>query len=336
LKYCSLFFLFTFFSLTAEETLLDSSQYNLCDECCPLEIFADFIYWSATEAGADTWAEVIIEANGNSSNDILGVDFGWDPGFKAGVGYQINQGKYDVKAYYSWFHTVGKESISSIPGAVHSTFLGNFYADNPLGIGISGPSYERAHISWAINFNTFDWQIGCNYCVDNCFSLRPFMGLKGGWIDQTIQTKWINPDILGFTFTSQATERLENNYWGIGPTIGIDTKWILFNLQSYLYLFGDFAASFMWGHWTFSDEFASNFSEQISIELENLNGGASVIQTFIGLGWDHKFCSSCFTVKVGYEAQFWLDQLQFYSFTGGRLVNLLALQGGTIELSFDF
>nr|NGX49626.1 hypothetical protein [Candidatus Anoxychlamydiales bacterium] len=90
--------------------------------------------------------------------------------------------------------------------------------------------------------------------------------------------------------------------------------------------------------WSFVDVFQNDLSEQVSVDLQNINSGASMLRTFMGFGWNANFNQNRyrFSTKLGYEMQFWLDQLQFYSFTGGRLVNVLTLQGGTLEFYFNF
>ena len=94
----------------------------------------------------------------------------------------------------------------------------------------------------------------------------------------------------------------------------------------------------MWGHWSFADVFQNDLSQQVSVELQNIKSGSSMLQMFMGFGWDTNFRQNRyrFSTKLGYEMQFWFDQLQFYSFTAGRLVNELTLQGGTLEFYFDF
>lgn len=303
------------------------------------DVFADLIVWTAKEAGADCWAEVITSDGLATSNDLRQVHFGWDPGFRVGFGYGMKHDQWDTQAYYTWFRTRGTDHVSSDPGAVHSSFLGNFYVDNADGAGLSGPSYQRASIDWTIRFNIFDWELGRNFWVSKSLALRPFLGIKGGWIHQSIHSKWRNPELFGAEFFDVGTENLKNNFWGIGPAAGLNTKWNLYAGQKHsLNLFGDFSGALMWGHWSFSDTFKNDIPQRVSIRLQNLNGGAAMLRTFMGFGWDVNFSQNQyrFSTKLGYEMQFWLDQLQFYSFTGGRLVNELTLQGGTLELCFDF
>jgi len=315
---------------------------NLSTRCDPpsseLELFAQLIIWTAREAGADCWAEVLDRSLANKSNNILEVDFGWDPGFRVGFGYGMMHDEWDTKAYYTWFHTKGKDSVASAPGSVHSSFLGNFYINNVDGSGLSGPTYQEASIDWTIHFDMFDIELGRSFWVSRSLALRPFVSVKGGWIHQSIHSEWQNPDLSAPVYFSVGTENLKNNFWGIGPGAGINTEWSLFQGESSYYLFGDFSAALIWGHWSFGDIFQNDLPQHVSIHLQPINGGASTLRTFMGFGWDSECKKRCYRVsaKLGFEIQFWLDQLQFYSFTGGRLVNELTLQGGTFELLFDF
>lgn len=307
--------------------------------CSEFDLFVDLIIWTTREAGADCWAEVITTDRFASSNDLREVHFGWDPGFRVGLSYGMQHDQWDIQAHYTRFHTQGDDHVSSKPGAVHSTFLGNFYVDNPDGLGLSGPAYQKASITWTILFNMFDGGLGRNFWVSKALALRPFLGVKGGWIHQSIHSKWNNAQLLGFQLFHVGTENLKNNFWGVGPEVGINTKWNLFAGPCHCFsLFGDFSGALMWGHWSFGDLFENDVHEQVSIHLPNLNSGASMFRTWMGFVWDVSFGQDRyrFSTKLGYEMQFWLDQLQFYSFTGGRLDNELTLQGGTLEFCFNF
>jgi hypothetical protein len=120
-------------------------------------VFADLVAWTAKEAGTDCWAEAITSNSSSLSNDLEQVRFGWDLGFRVGASYGIKHDQWDSLFFYTRFYTKGKDHASRGPGSVHSTFLGNFYVDNPEGEGITGPSYESATIDWTIHFNMFEW-----------------------------------------------------------------------------------------------------------------------------------------------------------------------------------
>lgn len=303
-------------------------------------VLADVLVWCAKESGTDNWAEVINTKGSTTNCDIRSVHFDWNAGFRVGAGYGMKHDQWDTQLYYTWFRTTGTDHVSSNPGSVFSAFLGNFYVDNPTGAGISGIAYQKASIDWRIHFNMFDWELGRAFWVSKALSLRPFLAVKGGWIHQSIHTKWQNPVVTKGEPFDTGRENLKNNFWGIGPCGGLNTKWILFVRPKHSFsLFGDLSGAIMWGHWTFGDVYKNNIGQKVSIKTSKLNSAASMVRTFMGFGWDAIFGQddwSHFSVKLGYEMQFWLDQLQFYSFDTGILDNALTLQGGTLEFRFDF
>jgi hypothetical protein len=338
-----------FFAFCNAETLSVNSQeisndlQNISARFHPnssaFNVFADLIVWTAQEAGADCWAEAITSNQSSLSDDLRQVHFGLDLGFRVGVGYGMKHDQWDTTVYYTWFYTKGTDHTSRGPGSIHSTFIGNFYVNNPEGSGISGPAYESASIAWTIRFNMVDWDLGRNFWISKSLALRPFIGIKGGSIHQFIHSKWQNPEVSESDFFNVGIENLKNNFWGIGPEAGIDTKWVLFNAENhFLSLFGNISGAVMWGHWSLKDVYYNDIQQKITVNPQSLNSGAPMVRVLTGLEWNMDFEQNRyrFSTKLGYEMQFWLKQLHFYSFTGGRLDNQLTLQGGTLEFSFDF
>jgi len=304
-----------------------------------VDLFASLIVWSAKESGTEAWAQKLVETDLNTDFDLLAVDFGWDAGFRVGIGYGMHHDQWDTQLYYTWFRTRGHDHASGPPGSIHSSFLGNFYVNNQDGEGLTGIAYRRASIDWSIHYNIFDWELGRSFWVSKALSLRPFIGIKGGWIDQSIHSNWRDPVVAAADFFDTGVENLKNNFWGIGPSAGLDTKWMVYDARSHrLWLFGDLSGAIMYGHWTFSDAYHNDIDQKVNVKLSHLNSGASMVRTWLGLGWDVTFSRGRyqFAAQLGYEMQFWFDQLQYYSFDDGRLVNELTLQGGTLELRFDF
>lgn len=303
------------------------------------DVFADLLVWSAQESGSENWAEAITTSGGSTHCDIRDVRFDWNAGLRIGLGYGMRHDQWDTQFYYTWFRTQGSDHVSSEPGAVFSSFLGNFYVDNSSGAGISGVAYQKASILWTIHFNMLDWELGRNFRVSKALSLRPFIGLKGGWIDQSIHTKWQNPNRSGAEFFHTARENLKNDFGGVGPCAGLNTRWdLVVREKRSFWLFGDFSGAVMWGHWTFKDVYKNDIQQKVDVKLSPINAAASMLRAFMGFGWDTAIRQdrAHFSARLGYETQFWLDQLQFYSFEAGRLDNVLTLQGGTLEFRWDF
>lgn len=302
-------------------------------------IFVDPLIWTAREAGTDCWAEGITSGQSFLSNNLEHVNFGWDIGVRVGACYETKHDQWDIRLFYTWFKTQGKDYASRGPGSMHSTFLGNFYVNNPQAAGISGPAYESASIKWPIKFQVFDVELGRNFLIGQSVELRPFIGAKAGRIHQFIHSKWYRPHLDKPPFFNLGIEDIKNNFWGVGPEIGVNSTWALFAGRHHAFgFFQDISGAIMYGRWAFSDVFNNDINQKIIIDSQPINGGASMVRIFTGLAWDAQLRQSCYQwcIKLGYEAQCWLNQLQFYSFTGGRLCNQLTLQGVTFELCIGF
>ncbi|MDN3505666.1 MAG: Lpg1974 family pore-forming outer membrane protein [Simkaniaceae bacterium] len=295
------------------------------------EVFADFLVWCTNEASSENWGQVFTTEGSTENIDLLSVSFGCDYGFRVGLDYVTCHDCWDLLGAYTWYRSNGKDSTST-DGLISSAFLANFYIDNADGTKLAGPTYRRASMRWQIDFNIFDAELGRLFCASECLTLRPFIGLKGGWIDQSIDTSWQNPTDPALLFT-RATEDLKNDFWGIGPSAGLNLDWILCSGECYTFsLFNDLSGALMYGHWTFQDRYQNDRAEEVVIDLSNIDGAAPMIRNFIGLSWRR----SSFAVRLGYEAQVWLSQLQLYTLNGGRLNNVLTLQGGSLDVRFAF
>ncbi len=301
------------------------------------DVYGNFLFWYASEEPSDSWANVIqttINDEGiQDTFDVVPLAFDWNFGFRAGVGYHLEQDQWDTQLYWSWFRTQTEADLSS--GTIIPEFFGSF---------LNGDLANFGKIHWSLLYNMCDWELGRSYWVSQCLLFRPFMGLKGGWIHQSILSNWniVEQSIPGSSpmsvhYTSQ--ENLKNNFWGIGPTSGIGTQWKLAGFGSHLLsLFGDFSASMLWGTWNFSDEYENSSPYEISVNVQPQNLGCLMVRGFMGLGWETCFSrqGTRFSMQVGYETQLWFNQLQIPTFQQLCLHGDLTLQGGTLSSRFDF
>jgi len=304
-----------------------------------VDVFADLFVWCAKESGTEAWAQKLLMSDLNSEIYLQALDFEWNAGFRVGIGYGMRHDQWDTQLYYTRFQTHAKDHVSGGPGTIHSSFLGNFYINNPDGLNLTGVAYENGSIHWSIHYNIFDWELGRSFWVSNALSLRPFIGLKGGWIHQSIHSKWRHPNVIAPLYFNEGAENLKNNFWGIGPSAGLNTQWNVLSVRNHrLWLYGDLSGAIMYGHWTLSDAYHNDIDQIVIAELSDLNSGATMVRTGFGLGWDIALSKGRYqlTAQLGWEMQFWFDQLQYYSFDDGRLDNALTFQGGTFELRFDF
>lgn len=293
--------------------------------------FIDALIWQVRESGADNWAQKISPAGLQRSAKLVEAPFNWHAGVRIGFGHIFSQDSYDLVLAYTHYQTHASNQASD---NVYSAFVGNYFANNTNGANF-GPSYNSARIRWQFFYNTVDLNLGHHFTIDPVLQLHPYIGLKAASIKQKIYTKWLNPITL--TDFTTATENLKNNFWGIGPTIGVDSTWPIYTgtCQS-LSLIGNIAVGLLWGHWSFNEVYANNTPITITTHVDRVNGAAPMAGGILGLQWINQFARSDLSIRLGYEAQIWFNQVQFYSLSMGRINRPVSLQGGNLEFRFNF
>ena len=300
------------------------------ESCCSnWFISADFLAWFASEEVASIWADVITIGFDRSTWHAPGFNFKWDYGFRVGGGYNLVHDQWDTAIYWTWFHTEAKHTISS----KENTIIGAEFDAAFL----SGDRPQSMRGKWELFYNMFDWELGRSFLVSNYLSFRPFLGIKGGWINQPIHVQYFNLTIDSVLTSNSGQEHLKNNFWGIGPAGGINTEWFILRggCQSFSF-FGDFSMAGMWGTWNCSDHYENTLSRTSSVNTKRSTLGSLMFRGFLGLGWGADIRSYRFAAKLGYEMQIWFNQLRLATFQVQRLHNDLTLQGVTLHCQFDF
>ena len=333
---------------------MTAPQAGAAEPCLPPDrlhrntrLFADALFWTVTEGSADNWAQVITPKDlwGSyvGSATLVDAPFDWNAGFRVGIGHQRPGNSLDVALSYTNFSTT---ATSQAAGEVYSAFLGNFFVDNTDGDSF-GPHYRSANIDWDFDFHTIDLEVRRSFHIAANLTVRPFAGLKAAIINQSLDSTWrqpINTSEKTYLFTS-ATEDLQQDFWGIGPSLGATLEMPLHTSSRYtLRLFGTPSGSLMFGHWTFKDLYINDgptsttiaTPTSIAIDTSPITGAATMISGVMGVEWKQCFPRATTTVRIGYEAQVWLNQMQFYSYNMGRLNNLTSLHGGILELCIHY
>ncbi|MDN3505664.1 MAG: Lpg1974 family pore-forming outer membrane protein [Simkaniaceae bacterium] len=284
-----------------------------------IDVYTDALYWMTTEIIDPSMS---LDPRGNFETvTFQKLNFGWNPGFRIGVGYSSCCDCWETNFTYTRFEAKGSNRAAD--DMIKSEYFGSIFS----GLGF----YQKAKIEGKISYNMFDWDLGYPLCPSDCLFFRPSIGIKGGWIHQTFKNTFRKTfDILDIFFIPvKAVENLQNDFWGVGPKGGVNSKWILSNCFS---LVGDFYAAFMWGHWSFFDQFLSTSDSNIMTKISDRNFGAFMLQGFFGFGLD--LCD--FSFKLGYEIQDWFNQYQIFdNGTGGQSGNLI-FQGLTLQARYGF
>lgn len=303
----------------------------------PLSFFANVLIWKLREGSADNWAQIITPKGSYQTATVINVPFTWNPGLRLGAKFEPNDSPWNTSLYYTTYHTTGTNQAS---GQVYSAFLGNFYVGNTDGLKF-GPYYDSGSMRWVFQYDTIDIELGRLFKISPTFELNPFVGIKTAFIDQSMFSNWENPHNPNtpptpYTFTS-ASEDLQNNFWGIGPSVGVWSLWpfyqdknTTFGLQALV------SAALMAGHWTFKDVYANNANTTIDVHSSPITSAATMTSGQLGITWTHQMSSMTLTTSLNYEAQIWFNQMRYYSYNMGRLDNLISLQGGDIDVTLAY
>ncbi len=356
-------------SLGAEEVVAaqDANEMNISDNCCPVPacpcppkiiecskpcpereprcalilcsavpessngwyFFADALYWHADVGGSDyafknknTAAPVISGPNHS-------LDFKWSWGFRLGIGANIDYDQWDTNFYYTWFQTQNSNATGTSAGQLAVDNIGQV------------TTFSQGKIDWRIHFSMLDWELGRWFYVSKHLSLRPHVGVKGGWINQKIEKE----------FTSAETSwdvHVKNDFWGVGASGGLNTTWEFAQYERNNFtFFGDVAGAIMYGHFEVDNSELTSAGGGFKPHDLNRNLAVPMLQAILGFGWDRDFnCNRCHVgIRLGYEFQYWFRQNQTLineTTVGGQTVRYqrahddLAFQGLTLDLRFDF
>lgn len=293
--------------------------------------FIDFLVWQVRESGADNWAQVINTSAVGTSAYLVDAPFAWNTGVRVGVDHQCSQYPFDILFAYTHYQAYASNQAS---GTVASAFDGGYFVDNTDG-AMLGLTYNNANVKWQIFYNTADVNLGQHVEIDPVLQLHPYIGLKAASINQKIFTNWLTPTIPT-NFTS-AIENLRNDFLGIGPTLGVDTTWMMYRSANHsVGLIGNIAGGLLAGHWNFHEVFVNNTGVTIITHVAGVNGAAPVAIGLLGLQWAMQFGTSTISASLGYEAQMWFNQEQFYSLSMGRANRPVSIQGGNLEVRYHF
>lgn len=305
-------------------------------------VFADVLIWNAQET-CSQWAFSVPSTfvtppstlpTGSYDAVLKAVDFDWNVGLRAGVSYTFERDLWDTRLYYTGYRTDGSSHLNAAESQViQSQFIAT---DFLLTLPEFSTSFDQGKIHWGILFNMFNGDLGKVFYLGKSLSVRPHLGIQGGWIYQHISAQWSHSHTL---VSYSAREILKHRFWGVGPEVGVNTKWNLWkHPQHLLSLYGDLGQVFMWGHWSFN-EVAHTTATVTTINTQpDRSMGSLTFQGSSGLIWDGRFHRDqfLFTVKLGYEFQLWIQQLQFFQHFSGILNNDLILQGVTARFLLEF
>ncbi len=289
---------------------------------CGVFITGDFLWWKLYEGGTE-YAIKNKEpvAVNNIHGPIKHLNFNWEPGFKAGLGYLFDRDGWDLYLNFTYLKTRAHSSTSSsVEGII------------PL-LGEQTLTFGQASAHWKIHFYDLDLVLGRAYFVSKYLALHPYFGLTSAWIQQRRRA----------TYEDTVSLKLKgrNNFWGIGPKLGTEAQ---FYLGRNFSLYGSVAGALLWGRFSVKEE---EKNQTAGTEYYDLSYSLHRMVAMVGFGLGGAYETNFnqdrnhFMIKLGYEGQYWWRQNQLPVFNSlsnefTRQSEDLGMQGLTLEFRFDF
>lgn len=277
-----------------------------------LDVSFDALYWRATESF--DWVMINDRNVPNQHVTYRTANFQFDPGFRVGVG---TQGTWDTRLSYTRYYA---DMGASATGKLTPTLLASKMAQPSIGY-----FYQSGQIEFAIHYNVLDADFAKAFEWGERVYVRPLIGIRCAWIDQTIDTA-LQGDI-------SVSENLENNFKGVGPKAGVNADFNFYQCNhKRAHLFANFSTAYLWGNWSIRDVLLDSNNRTIVISNKNRNQASLGFEAALGLNLEYQDWS----FKFSYEMSEWFNQFQIFDDGTGGHSNDLVLQGLTLGLIYQF
>lgn len=311
----------------------------------------DVLYWHAKVGGTkfaysdqDPRGQLPIKGRAKE------VGFEWDWGLKAGLGYNFEHDGWDLRGEYTWFDSSGSDSTTSgiTDSIVPLRGSSKIVANESTSIDNEFLYCTSAKSQYDFDYSAIDFELGRSYFISRNLSFRPHWGLKTAWIDQKQLTRYSGGDINPSTPTQLGLEgntihiKDECDFWGLGPRVGLDSKW---HLGYGFSIFGDVAGSLLFGY--FDVEHKEHYSQfhdnRIKISA-NRHAFSPSAQMQLGLRYDKYIHNNAqhIGVGIGFEAQYWWRQNQMLKIDDAQVLKYerysedVSMHGISLDIQWDF
>ncbi|HSX25625.1 MAG TPA: Lpg1974 family pore-forming outer membrane protein [Chlamydiales bacterium] len=186
---------------------------------------ASFIYWDLIQENMEIcFTDEISPSLANFQGEFEGMDFDYQPGFKVGLGTDLNYDDWDLYAEYTRIRSDNSGSATApATGGIYPTWGHPYIAGSN--------AFNTAFEHWHCNLDFVDLELGRSYYVGTALIFHPILAVRGAWIRQMAHVNYVNNNIVSAT-PSPSILGEENVYqrthsWAVGPRVGIDCDWML-------------------------------------------------------------------------------------------------------------
>jgi len=270
----------------------------------------------------------------SDSNSIVNPNYAF--GFNVGLSYVFPNSGNDMQINWTHFN----QSTSRAVGLVASSTQ---YAITSLGFdskefdSLSGTGTASSDVSF--KYDSIDLDMGQYIAMGTRFEARLFAGLRYAQIKNDISNIYTGQDTGSLT----DVETLDSKFTGIGPRIGVDTTYHLYNC---LGVVTHFATSLLVGrtetsgnaYIAYTDTEGVAYSESYAVSEANQTRVVPAIDAKLGFDYTFKYnnnAKSYFDVEAGYQVTQYIDAIDRLNgnYYGGSSSASVGFNGPYLSLS---
>ena len=303
---------------------------------------ASFTYWVAEEEGLDlaTSASTVSGTQLVTDAVLLLQNTQWKPGFKIGLGADLNHDNWSGYAEYTWFRSKTTTNASAPNGPSGSTYP--IWIINNWALGTAYTTQVSS--KWHLGIDLLDVGVMRPFYQGTHLIIAPFGGLRATWIRQNLRIAIVPFSKTPSSVRPSAVFHSKADSWAVGPRGGLQGRWHLgygFRVE------GDAGATLSFTRYPTiackADPVTVAAPTYRSSKYHNYDCIRFNNDVNIGLGWGDYFdCRNYhFDVLLTYDFQiFWNQNMQRqlvdHTQAVGGPASSLGLQGLTLKAEFDF
>ena len=247
-------------------------------------------------------------------------NFKWDFGFKVGLGYNTTCDGWDIGITWTWYRGKAHDKVEA-EASDNYTLLPLWSAYNS---SVGGTLFASdIESDWKLELNLIDIELGREYWVSKMMTVRPFMGLRIGYIDQSYNLKHKGGAYGEITSTSNLQSPinnevdLKNDFHGVGVRGGLDS---ILHLGCGWGIYGNLAASVVYGRFSVDHDETNRLAQsphtksKVLEVKENFRASRAMLDLGLGLQWAGLFCDCKYglSVSLGWEQHLFFHQNQMW------------------------
>lgn len=324
-------------TMTQDQMMM--SGYNApsrIDVCGSWDVYAtgSFIYWQPSEDNIELGAST---NNGSLTlpyaGTIVNMDYGFKPGFKVGLGLDVDRDNWTVFSQYTWLQSNDSQSIETTSNTIATNYWTHPLRSTTLLNSVNG--------KWHVSFDLVDLVLQRSYYVGNQLTFTPYFGGRAAWINQKYTTT-SHETIANIDY--QTKQKVSS--WGVGARTGLDADWLLgYGIRFYGKTALDVIYTQYSKHFVMSNPSTPSTMNDVNLHEYGVGALRPHSELELGFGWGSYFDNNNWHIDLsaGYDFQVFWEQNMFVTFVDttdvGRVSPLggnLYLQGLTVDMRLDF